>query len=256
MLVAALGQPDQVRPGAARDVEHPADRPPGEALEAVDEEVDLALAVHVEGDLVEPRARCTRAPGSPSARSPGDRPTRCSIASRMTQEAAIPVRPLGSQAWATSTRSPPMTWQSPSMRTISSSSGTRRPPGSGEPVPGASRGIEHVDVDRHVERVARASRGRSWRTTSTGWPASTGKKLGRRFRYSSREPVRIPTWNTRSGVDDVHHARHGRGVVVPLAEELLAGVGVRVELQDAQLREATAPAPRSPARWRCGRRPA
>ena len=63
----------------------------------------------------------------------------------------MPVRPVGSQAWATSTRSPPMTRQSLSIRTISISSGTRSPPGSGEPVPGASDGVEHVDVDRHVE---------------------------------------------------------------------------------------------------------
>ena len=35
-------------------------------------------------------------------------------------------------------------------------------------------GIEHVDVDRDVERMALGARGRSRRTTSTGWPASTG----------------------------------------------------------------------------------
>ena len=76
--VAALGQPDEVGSGAAGDVEHAADRPPGEALEAVDEEVDLALAVHVERDLVEPRARVySRARGSvPASPHRERRPTR------------------------------------------------------------------------------------------------------------------------------------------------------------------------------------
>src|SRR5436309_269880 len=133
--IAAVGEPDQVRSRAAGDVEHAAD---GAALrelpEAVDEEVDLALAVHVERDLVEPRCRVLPIALHRMC------PHQLSNASRITQEAAMPVRPVGSQAWVTSTRSPPITWQSPSSRTTSISSGTRSPPGSGEPVPGASAG--------------------------------------------------------------------------------------------------------------------
>src|SRR6266850_1582911 len=53
--VAAIGQSHEVGPGATGDVDDPADRMAREPLEAVDEEVDLALAVEVEGDLVKPR---------------------------------------------------------------------------------------------------------------------------------------------------------------------------------------------------------
>ena len=34
--------------------------------------------------------------------------------------------------------------------------------------------------------------------TSSGCPAITGKKFGRRCSNSSLDPVRIPTWYTRS----------------------------------------------------------
>src|SRR5256885_427997 len=133
--VPAIGETDQVRPGPASDVERPADPDPGVPLEAVDEEVDLELAVRVERDLVEPGGGVV-AVAALHRRSPHH----VSMASRMTQAAAMPVRPVGSHAWATSTRSPPITRHSPSIRTISTSSGTRSPPGSGEPVPGASAG--------------------------------------------------------------------------------------------------------------------
>src|SRR5207244_5790344 len=54
-LVTAVGEADQVRPGPAGDVEHPAHPYLGVPLEAVDEEVDLELAVRIERDLVETR---------------------------------------------------------------------------------------------------------------------------------------------------------------------------------------------------------
>src|SRR5262245_10600532 len=130
-LVAPVGQAGEVRTGSAGDVQDPPDGPPGVALEGVDQEVHLPLAVHVEGDLVELGRAVHRQTYSAH---------HVSSASRITQEAAMPVRPVGSHAWATSTRSPPTTRQSPSSRTSSISSGTRRPPGSGEPVPGASEG--------------------------------------------------------------------------------------------------------------------
>ena len=39
------------------------------------------------------------------------------------------------------------------------------------------------------------------------------------------------------GRDDVHDAGEGRGVVVALAEELLAQVGMGIQVQDAEVRE-------------------
>src|SRR3989441_9470831 len=53
--VAAIGEAHQVWPGAAGDVDDPADGSSRKPPEAVDEEVDLALAVEVERDLVEAR---------------------------------------------------------------------------------------------------------------------------------------------------------------------------------------------------------
>src|SRR5262249_56786110 len=88
-LVAAISEANQVGPGPARDVEDPAHAAPGEVAEAVDEKVDLPLAVHVECDLVEPRGRVLFQRMSPH---------QVSMASRITHDAAMPVRPLGSQA--------------------------------------------------------------------------------------------------------------------------------------------------------------
>src|SRR5688572_10202459 len=119
--VAAVREADQVRAGAARDVDHRAHAPAGEALEAVDEEVDFALAVHVEGDLVQARSAVFARASFVGARDAGlhrTSPHHASSASRMTHEAAMPVRPDGSHACATSTRSPPMTRQSRSRRTM------------------------------------------------------------------------------------------------------------------------------------------
>src|SRR3989454_7869241 len=138
-VVSTVGEPHQVGPGAAGDVDNATDAPPGESLEAVDQEVDLALAVEVERDLVEARGAVLPDPAL-LAKLQRAAPHQASSASRITQEAAMPVRPVGSQACATSTRSPPITWQPSSIRTISTSSGTLSPPGSGEPVPGASAG--------------------------------------------------------------------------------------------------------------------
>src|SRR5947199_2436391 len=137
--IAAIGQSHQVGPGAAGDVDDAPDGPPGESLEAVDQEVDLALSIEIERDLVEPRGAVLLDP-TLLAKLQRLAPHQARSASRITQEAAMPVRPVGSQACATSTRSPPITWQPSSIRTISTSSGTRSPPGSGEPVPGASAG--------------------------------------------------------------------------------------------------------------------
>ena len=50
--VPALAEADQVRAGAARDVEHGPHATAGEGPEAVNEEVHFLLPVHVEGDLV------------------------------------------------------------------------------------------------------------------------------------------------------------------------------------------------------------
>src|SRR4030095_6381681 len=50
--VAALREADEVGPGAAGDVQHGADGPPGIGPEGVDEEVHLLFPVHVERDLV------------------------------------------------------------------------------------------------------------------------------------------------------------------------------------------------------------
>src|SRR4030095_15145793 len=55
--IAAPSETDQVRARPAADVEHGLDRAPGEAAEAVDEEVHLLLPVHVESDLVVARRR-------------------------------------------------------------------------------------------------------------------------------------------------------------------------------------------------------
>ena len=62
------------------------------------------------------------------------------MASRRIHEAVMPVRPDGSQAWATSVRSVPTIRQGSSRRTISTSSAAVMPQGSGAPVPGASEG--------------------------------------------------------------------------------------------------------------------
>src|SRR5262249_1849882 len=132
-------QPHQVGPGPAGDVDDTPDAPPRVPFEAVDQEVDLALTVQLEGDLVEPR-RAVLADAALFAKPQRGPPHQARSASRMTQEAAMPVRPVGSQAWATSTRSPPITRQPSSDRTMSTNSGTRSPPGSAEPVPGASAG--------------------------------------------------------------------------------------------------------------------
>src|SRR5204863_6030395 len=129
--VATVGEPGEMRAGPARDVEHPAHGPSRIALEAVDEEVDLALPVHVERDLVEARGAVLVGQG---------RPHQASMASRITHDAVIPVRPLGSHTWATSTRSPPTTRHRASEWTMSTNSAARIPHGSGEPVPGASLG--------------------------------------------------------------------------------------------------------------------
>src|SRR5262249_52577012 len=56
-LVAAPAETNQVRAGAAGDVDHRLDGPLGKAAEAVGEEVHLLLAVHVEGDLIVTRRR-------------------------------------------------------------------------------------------------------------------------------------------------------------------------------------------------------
>ena len=96
--------------------------------------------------------------------------------------------------------------------------------------------IEHVDVDRHVERV-RPELGQQAPDRLHRVHRWAGKRCGAFRWYSSRAPVRMPTWKTRSGATDVHHAGHGRGVVVPLAQELLPEVRVGVELEDAQLRD-------------------
>ena len=58
-LIAPVGQPGEMGAGPTGDVQHPADRAPCVALEGVDEEVHLSLAVHVEGDLVELGRACT-----------------------------------------------------------------------------------------------------------------------------------------------------------------------------------------------------
>src|SRR4030095_12328336 len=128
--------------GAAGDVDHPADTPAREAREAVNEEVNLALTVEVERDLVEARGAVLPGPAL-LAEPQRSSPHHASSASRITHEAAMPVRPEGSQEWATSTRSPPMTLQPSSMRYISSSSGTRSPHGSGAPGPRASTAQRH-----------------------------------------------------------------------------------------------------------------
>src|SRR5438552_253832 len=88
--VAAVGETGQVWPRAAGDVEHAAHGAARVALEAVDEEVDLALPVHVEGDLVEARRRVlahpftwgasTWPPTPPNVRSAPGNPWRSSIA--------------------------------------------------------------------------------------------------------------------------------------------------------------------------------
>ena len=67
-------------------------------------------------------------------------PHQVRMASRRIHEAVIPVRPDGSKAWATSTRSVPTIRQGSSSRMISISSAVVSPQGSGAPVPGASEG--------------------------------------------------------------------------------------------------------------------
>src|SRR5437867_2250923 len=106
--IAAIGQSHQVGPGAAGDVDDAPDGPPGESLEAVDQEVDLALSIEIERDLVEPRGAVLLDP-TLLAKLQRLAPHQARSASRITQEAAMPVRPVGSQACATSTRSPPIT---------------------------------------------------------------------------------------------------------------------------------------------------
>src|SRR5580765_3079328 len=127
-----------MRAGAARDVEHGLDGPPRIGAKAVDEEVHLLLSVHVEGDLVVARRRVLA--GVRGVAGALHLPHHVSRASRRIQEAVIPVRADGSQAWATSTRSVPTIRHGSSSRTISTSSAARNPQGSGEPVPGASAG--------------------------------------------------------------------------------------------------------------------
>ena len=143
--VASAPETDQVGPGAAGDVEHGLDRAPGEAAEAVGEEVHLLLPVHVESDLVVARRRVVALFFH--------FPHQVRMASRRIQEAVMPVRPEGSKAWATSMRSVPTIRQGSSSLTISTSSEAVMPQGSGAPVPGRLRRIEDVDVDRHVERM-------------------------------------------------------------------------------------------------------
>src|SRR6185436_3378234 len=138
--IAALAQPDQMRAGAAGDVEHGLDGPPRIGAEAVDEEVHLLLSVHVEGDLVVARRRVLAGVRRRRVAGALHLPHHVSRASRRIQEAVIPVRADGSQAWATSTRSVPTIRHGSSSRTISTSSAARKPHGSGEPVPGASAG--------------------------------------------------------------------------------------------------------------------
>src|SRR5262249_22226092 len=130
-LVAAISEANQVGPGPARDVEDPAHAAPGEVAEAVDEKIDLPLADHVERDLVAPPGRVLFHRMYPH---------QVSMASRRTHDAAMAVRPDGSQACATSPRSPPPPRHGPRKRTITPSPATRSPPGSGEPVPGDSDG--------------------------------------------------------------------------------------------------------------------
>src|SRR5215470_7718398 len=166
-VVAAIGQTREMWAGAARDIEHAPHRPLRIALEAVGEEVDLALAVHVERDFVV--ARC----GVLALAAHRTVPHHVRSASRITHEAAMPVRPLGSHACATSTRSPPITSQPPSSLITSISSGTRRPPGSGEPVPGASDGSSTSTSIVTYSGWPRSS-GRIARTASTGCTANPG----------------------------------------------------------------------------------
>ena len=95
----------------------------------------------------------------------------------MTQEAAMPVRPLGSQAWATSTRSPPMIRQSPSMPDDLQQLGHPQAARLGRA--GARRlGRDPARRRRSSRRAdGRAARGSRPRTTSTGWPASDREEV-------------------------------------------------------------------------------
>ena len=146
----------------------------------------------------------------------------------------MPVRPDGSQAWATSTRSPPMIRQPPSSRTISISSADAQAARLRRARARRLGGIEHVDVDGHVERVG-GQLGTSRARRRPGGRRGPGKKCG------AGALVLLPGARAHSHLvdalrrDDVHHPGHGRGVVVALAQELLAQVRMRVELQHAQV---------------------
>src|SRR5262249_21782120 len=126
-------------PGTAGDVDATPDAPPRVPFEAVDQEVDLALTVQLEGDLVEPR-RAVLADAALFAKPQRGPPHRAKSASRMTQAAAMPVRPVRSQPRATCAREGPITPQPSSGRPLSASSGCGCPPGATELVPGASDG--------------------------------------------------------------------------------------------------------------------
>ncbi len=224
--VAALAEPDQVRPGAARDVEHGLDGPPRIAAEAVDEEVHLLLPVHVEGDLVVAGRRVL------AARRHFAHQVR--IASRRTQDAVMAVRPDGSKPSATSieirSHDPAGREQPDDLDQL----GGPEPAWLGSSRAGRLGRVEHVDVDRHVERM----------------PAELGYQAPHRLHRvdgvggieMGRLPLELlagagahPHLIDRLGRHDVHDAGHGRGVVEPLAQEFLAEVGMGVELEDAQL---------------------
>ena len=100
---------------------------------------------------------------------------------------------------------------------------------------GAGRlgGIEHVDVDGDVERVA----GQLRQQAAHGLD---GMHLEHREEPGAGSRVLFPGARPHPDLvhafrrDDVHHPGHGGGVVVALAEERLAEVGVGVELQHAK----------------------
>ncbi len=149
----------------------------------------------------------------------------------------MPVRPEGSQACATSTRSPPMIWQPSEHPDDLDQLGHSQPAGLRRARPGRLRRVEHVDVDRDVEGMPSELRQQ---------PADDLHRVAGHHGVHRKEvgPVAVVLLaGARANPDlidalrrnDVHHPGEGRGVVVPLAEELLAQVRMRVEMEDAKV---------------------
>ena len=98
---------------------------------------------------------------------------------------------------------------------------------------GRLRGIEDVDINGDVERI-QGQLGQHPAHGLDGMNLEGGKE--------PRAVARVLLPGARPDPDlvdalrgnDVHHPGHGRGVVVALAEELLAQVGVGVELEHAE----------------------